>query len=334
MRYHVSVGHHDREAILARRALFISSALAGLSCTPTSAESPESPESPVVDGPTVIVEEPNRDPRTATVPDGARPGWSEVMAKAPPLSVPSGLTRSERQLLDGLESHHRSRYARLQEVWDQLPSCGPSAAGCEGWAEVLQVLEEVTDSGYGPLCGYSSDVTNTYLERDGAHERYIAKLGRMLLEDLDAAVEARTNSADSDAWAALRKQDSVYGRPCLSCMAPSADPIISAIAFPLGDGALPRTGTVESTLANTHSTYTFNRNVKATLIVRGHADPSEADPEGLAQDRADAVARELVLLGVDRRHLEIRNYGAALPITNDPAEAAKNARVDFEVVEP
>lgn len=326
------MGNHDRDAILARRALFISTALAGFACTAHEPPTEPGPES--VDSPKVVVEAPNPVVNDERPADGERMSWSEVMAGAPPLDVPAGLTKSERDLLTGLASFESGRYDGLGKIWTALPECSPSEAQCDAWAKAIAAIEDATDNGWGAMCGYSPEVTNTYLERHKAHERYLQRISEMLLADLDAAIEARANPADSEAWSSQRMQLGMGPRACLSCIAPTAEPITDAIPFGVGEAQLSKSTDIDSRLQLAHSMHEHNRQYKAKLIIRGHASADEANPEPLARQRAEAVAAALIDLGVDRRHIEVRSYGATLPITNDPAEAALNRRVDFEVVVP
>ena len=335
-----SMGDHDRDAILARRALLISATLAGLACTTpkdpgdTNSKDPGEPVSATSEQPPpVVVEDPGVRPEQPKPADGSRPSWSEVMAKAPPLEVPTGLTTNENQLLEGLAQYGRARYERLAQAWAALPSCGPSDPNCPEWEQALELIEELTGDDYGPLCGYSPEVTHTYLSRERATDRYIRELTEVLLADLDAAVVARGNPADSEAWTTRRSRDTMYGQPCLSCAMPTAEPVTDAIPFP--DNAATLDTSADVVLQRAKSTHDYNRqSVKAKLIIRGHADPGEDDPDAIALQRAEAVAGALVGLGVNRKHIEVRSYGAALPLTKDAEHADLNRRVDFEVLEP
>lgn len=330
------VGDHDRNAILARRALFISAAFAGLGCTTHSpSNEPEAePSASSVDPPTVVVEPPpvgSEEPPT----DGVRPSWSEVMAAAPPLDVPAGLTETEHGLLTHLASFQRGRYDELAKIWHVLPDCSPSAADCEEWTHVIERIRQVNPQDYGPLCGYSHEITNTYLQRERAHDQYLLKISDMLLADLDAAVDARVNPADSEAWQTQRASlHEPQPTPCLSCRRPLAAPITDAIPFAPGEAKLTQSTDVDQRLVSAHATHQSNGRSKAKLIVRGHASPSEADPESLARQRAEVVAEALIALGANRRDIEVRAYADSLPISSDPAEVALNCRVDFEVVVP
>lgn len=323
----------DRNAILARRALLISAALAGVSCTTGGSQTDPPPPEPAVgeEGPPpVIVEPPPAGEEGGEVGEGARPSWSEVMAKAPPLEVPQDLDSGERERLQSQAASTRSRYEELGKIWETLPSCAPSQAECEAWAEAVDMIQQMTDRGFGPLCGYSHTVTNTYLERQSVHRAYIAQLAQQLLADLDDAVVARANPEDSEAWKGTRARlDQPSAQPCLSCAAPTLEPVTGAVEFELGSAALSDAS--KSMLEGVHMLHVANRSYGGKLVVRGHA--STAEDVGVAQARADAVAAELVKLGVKRKQIEVRSYGASLLITNRAEEDQRNCRVDFEVVE-
>jgi outer membrane protein OmpA-like peptidoglycan-associated protein len=317
---------HDRNAILARRALFISTALAGLACT-----THEPPEQPYPQPEHTVapheVEEVEDNPVREQPGDGARPSWSEIMAAAPPLDVPAGLTEPEAELLSWVESNVRNKYAELEKVWTALPACAPSQADCEGWAASVQAIMTAQPDG-GPLCGYPAEVTNTFIERERAHDAYLQRIGELLLADLDAAAKAHTAAADVEAWNGMRL-GRMSPRPCLSCARPTAEPVTVGVSFDDGQAALSAKAKddVLKRVVEIHS-----QNGKARLIVRGHADPSEPDPDGLAKRRAQAVATELIGLGIRKADLDVRSYGAKLLLTRDAAQAEQNRRVDFEVV--
>jgi outer membrane protein OmpA-like peptidoglycan-associated protein len=316
------MGDHDRDAILARRTLFISAALAGIACT--------SHEPPTTQSSTVSVE-----PREGETIEknhersGDWPSWAEIIAQAPPLAVPKGLTEREHELLSYLAEAQQRHYDALAPFWSAPPACGPSEADCAGWEDAVNAILDATYL-RAPLCGYLPEITNTYLERQYAHSRYLGLLAEMLIEALDATVDARANPADSNAWEAQRQRlEQGRPQPCLSCMMPMATAITERISFEIGQATLPNT---DSELQHASTIHQSNRGSR--LIVRGHADPGEPDADALARKRAEAVAAHLIKLGVRRAELEIRSYGSSLPITNAPSEAALNCRVDFEVVPP
>jgi outer membrane protein OmpA-like peptidoglycan-associated protein len=318
---------HDRDAILARRALFISAALAGFACT--SQAPPSEPEPQVQsDTPSPATTEVDGKPIAGPI-DGKRPAWTEVMAAAPPLDVPPGLAEADHALMQNLAVNLQATYAQLEQIWNTLPACPPSQAACVDWANTIHAISVVQDDGGESLCGDPPEITNTYLERRNVHRRYIGQLAQLLLADLDAAAQAHTDAADVAAWTSLREgSDEPRPMPCLSCVAPQAWPVVEVVQFAAGQDTLAADHA--GVVANVVSTQQTNR--KAKLVVRGHADPSEADPDALGRRRAEAVAAELIKRGVDKKQIEIRSYGATLPITRDPNQAALNQRVDFQVL--
>jgi outer membrane protein OmpA-like peptidoglycan-associated protein len=249
------------------------------------------------------------------------------MAAAPPLDVPQGLSEAETRMLIRLESGMRRSYAELEKVWTTLPSCAPSQADCEGWAASVQAIMPEQDIGGG----HAPETTNTYLARKRAHEAYLQQLRDLLLADLDAAAMAHTAAADRLAWNDLRLSIAI-GRPraCLRFGVSRVEPVIERVSFDNGQDALAGNGNAE-VLARVAEIHEYNSGTK--LIVRGHADPSEPEPYELAQRRAEAVAAGLIQLGVRKAELDVRSYGASLPLTRDAAQAEQNHRVDFEVVE-
>lgn len=312
---------HDREAILARRALFISAALAGLGCTTHEPASEPEPD-PVVDQQPVVPPEQPGQP-LAGPGDGKRPSWAEVMAGAPPLDVPEGLTKQDQELLTHLGDDVRRRYEMIEKIWTTLPSCQPSAADCEGWAAAVRTIAEAEED-YGPLCGYSPEVNYTFVERKRAHLAYVNEVAALLLADLDALALALH---DQTAWEQQRAGlDEALPRPCLSCARPSAFPVLDAVGFDAGQGTLTtKQDYVLDGVVRTHA-----NNGKALLIVRGHADASEAEADTLARERAEAVAKALIGRGIKKGDIEVRSYGTKLPIRRESSEF--NRRVDFEVV--
>jgi outer membrane protein OmpA-like peptidoglycan-associated protein len=308
---------HDRDAILARRALFISAALAGLGCTTHESASERDP----------VVEKPVVAPDVAGQPiagsgDGKRPAWPELIAAAPPLDIPAGLTKQEQQLLEHLADDMRRRYAELETIWTPLPTCKPSAADCAGWASAVQAIATAEDD-YGPLCGYSPEVSYTYVERKRAHLAYVNELAALLLADLDALALVLNDEA---AWQQQRGELlQARPHPCLSCARPTEFPVLDAVRFAAGQGTID--AAQEHVLDGVIATQT--RNGKARLIVRGHADASEADADALARARADAVAKALLGRGLEKGDVEVRSYGTKLPIRRESSEL--NRRVDFEV---
>jgi outer membrane protein OmpA-like peptidoglycan-associated protein len=300
----------DRNAILARRALFISAALAGLACTSTEGPTPQKGSSEGV----------------ATTSEGVerkRPSWSEVMAKAPPLDVPAGIGDSERGLLEGLNQELEAKYELLRGVWDLQPDCSPSEAECTVWTQsVKAMLDAWPDE--GPLCSYAPEWTATLEQRAQGHERYLVQLRELLLADLDAS--AKRWSGAGEAWQRHR-EPLLDGppRPCLDCARPKLSPILISVPFATNEAALGEDlGGLDTVLVRQR-----NNGTAARLIVRGHADPKEQDGDRLAKERAEAVAKWLIDAGLPKEDVQVRGYGSTLVVSR---ESAENQRVDFELV--
>jgi outer membrane protein OmpA-like peptidoglycan-associated protein len=313
----------DRNAILARRALFISAALAGFACTTHDDPPAHKPPTEERDSTAPIVETPPAD-EPAKGFEGARPSWTEVMAKAPPLDIPDGVSKSEREILQGLASQFQAKYERLREVWALTPDCAPSDSSCTVWEQSIQALLEAWPEG-GPLCGYWVGWTGTVEQRSHAHDRYLEQLRALLLADLDASVERWAGASERAAWQSQREPlDLGPPRPCLSCARPDLEPILIVIAFASNEATLGVDTQLDTVKAQ------HERNGKgARLVVRGHADPSEPDGDRLAKERAEVVAKWLIAAGMRKADIEVRSFGSTLLASR---ESAANQRVDFEVV--
>ena len=311
----------DRDAILARRAMFISAALAGLACTspwaeleaqaPTQPEAPAEPERSVEpEGPVEPEPAPYFPPRDESLRGaGPRPLWSEVIANVPPLDVPEQLDLSEAE---------RERYERIAPHWDLLPT--PDSKSCEDWTEArMQVAALLAHRG---SCGPGLTATHTLMERYRLHAQYVKELAEFVLPEFDAALD----STCPDDRRVRR-----LPRACLSCIGREAKPIIAALSFDVDEAALGEDEASAQVLELVRATHESNRREGVRLIVRGHADPGEPEPEAIARARAEAVVARLVELGLAEHELDVRVYASQLPITRDPTRAALNRRVDFEL---
>lgn len=322
----------DRDAILARRAMFISAALAGLACTspwaeleaqaPTQPEAPSEPEtSAQPEGPVEPESEPYFPPRDESLRGaGPRPLWSEVIANVPPLDVPEHLelSEAERDRLQWLAEAERERYERIAPHWDLLPT--PDSKSCEDWTEArMQVAALLAKRG---SCGPGLTATHTLMERYRLHTQYVEELAEFVLPEFDAALDS---TCPDDRR--IRR----LPRVCLSCIGREAKPIIAALSFGAQDAALMNDEASAQVLELVRATHESNRREGVRLVVRGHADPGEPEPEALARARAEAVVARLVELGLAEHELDVRAFAAQLPVTRDPTRAALNRRVDFEL---
>ncbi len=69
------------------------------------------------------------------------------------------------------------------------------------------------------------------------------------------------------------------------------------------------------------------------LELDGHADADEANPVAVGLQRAQAVQRVLIILGVDPQTLTVRSFGKSRPVRQGQTEQdqAHNRRVEFVV---
>ncbi|MCH9688823.1 MAG: OmpA family protein [Deltaproteobacteria bacterium] len=335
----------DREAILARRALFISAALATLSCGPgRGTEAPVEPR-PVDDPPRpkpVDPPPPNADapppavdaPLEHTLDLDRLPAWSVVVGRAPPRDVPPGLPPADAEALTRLADEVGPLYDRLERLWSEVPRiCALSEADCEAAWEAFARELALVDTGVGglmPLCGFSDTARTILVQRTGFHNRFLREQVAWLREAVTHGFEQRGPQAVA-AFSVLGNSVAV-GMPCLSCIG-TAGMVVSSVAVPFGamstmvESSGPRD--IVHLLAQE-----LLRRPDVVLEIRGHGDASEgAAAEQLAGARAEAVKGELVALGVDAARLVVQTYGSRLAVDTAQTEAGRshNRRVDFEV---
>src|SRR5512139_266852 len=115
----------DREAILARRALLVTSTLAALSCSSPSSNGGGTVDTVAVE--TVNVPPPGSGTATAAptsqpiTPDPNRPKWASVIANAPSFDVPpagAGVSNEEREALERQAKAMREAYDTFGATWD------------------------------------------------------------------------------------------------------------------------------------------------------------------------------------------------------------------------
>lgn len=307
----------DRAAILARRAMFITTALAGLGCT--------AHEPPVVT--TGISTPPLTAPEPCLSIAVDRGRFAPVAALAPPLTVSDKLTGAEMSDLKDLETRLRAAYASLVRAYEATPiACSPGTPDCEAaWTQVVEDLRDVRAAIRERLCGGGETVGE--LQRTAEHRRFITEVADKIEAELAAAAAADANAREK--WAAWSRQISPP-QPCLKCGIPppqsfgfdSRTPL--AISFPQDSAERPDDRMIKGLkdLLDNHA--------KQRVILRGHADPSEKEPDALALARAEAVQRMLVGMGVDPTRLAVKSYGAELPIGSLATDRGRalNRRVD------
>ncbi len=313
----------DRDAIVARRAVLVTSALAALSCS-----SPERPN-PDTAVETVAVPLPGSAPTatsSAAPREPAADSWAAVMQGAPPLDVPapaSGVGEPERKALEGQSTALRGIYDELGKTWDKgPPGCAPDACEAE-WAATSKQIANLVEGMRGPLCGWSDEQPISYIERDRVHRAFIQAQATALGERW---AKAAAKADQTQAWNRIR-QGNVVMHPCLSCLAPPPR-IFDRIQF--GDGAADIDAAGTTVLERVKQFLTSNATMR--LAIRGHADPAEpGDKAGIAKRRAEAVRAWLTRQGIAQSRLEIVALGDAVPIASSKgSDRGENRRVDFE----
>lgn len=326
----------DRDAILARRALLLSSALAALSCGSPSdgGPQPEQPKSASSIAPTASAS-------AAASPELPAPlrAWTDVMAKAPPLGIPASVEGGERNQLDWMEKRAKEQYDAIRALWEAIPRCDATSPDCRPtWraaGERLKAILDVTRSrGFGG-CGGANGETATVVRRRSAHDLY----QQALIAELEAHVTktaAAFGPLAEQEWLKLEaKAKKPPPMPCLSpCPMPEVQAQLGQIAFAKNTSKVGADDAqMKTSLDQVVQVFKANR-AKSKLVVRGHASQTEDKPGELAAARAKAVADWLVKAGVPRDSVETKSFGAELPIerTDDPGLDAMNQRVDFEAV--
>ena len=328
----------DRDAILARRALFISTALAGLACS--TKPSADSREQPVVqgeragDGEVGEAGEDNPPARPEEVRLELRP-WADAIAGAPPSDVPEGLTKPERDHLNLQAEGLKAMYAEIEAMWARTPDCAAGAAGCTVWTEAASLIgryDEDRERMAFDECRSPTGETGTLAARRAAHKRYM----RALLTELEAHLTgvARSFGRESaTAWRSmLAMEKGPQPMPCLSDCARIGPPdLVAMVPFAEGSADLRVDDPAVQAALDVLSSQAWAYGGRV-LAVRGHADPSEPEPEALAERRAQAVADWLTQNVKPEPALEVVSLGATFLVRRGEAGLDVNPRVDFEVV--
>jgi outer membrane protein OmpA-like peptidoglycan-associated protein len=324
----------DREAILARRAIFLSTALAALHCG-----APD--ERAEVEASTTTTSEASASTsngKPGVVPPRSAP-WDEVVEQAPPRGIPASVSEAERRQLQWLEQRLDAEYGAIREVWEASPDCDAAAPDCRPrWREVGDKAKKMFDATRGPLAGRCMTPpgeTGTVEARRRAHQAYLQKLLERVEAHLGAVAAAFSPQGEQEWLKILSNAKKPPPMPCLSpCAQPDISGILDNVLFGKDDATPPAADTAKAgTLSRVVSQYKANTK-PAKLVVRGHADPGEQKPAELAAARAKAVADWLAKEGVPKNRIETRSLGTDLPVGRADTEdgRANNRRVDFEVV--
>lgn len=317
----------DRDAIQARRALLLSTALVGVFVgAPACSANPDAK----TDSNTLEVPSPGS--ASAGVGSavarktGSRVAFSEVMKSAPPLTANPALELAERTQLEQQARIFAPLYEQLERVWESAPvECPLSQDSCRPqWERTIKALDEITPNLEEPLCGWGAGQKNGYIQRDASHKRFLHSTMAALKAELRVAAERSGARARFDELVKPR----VILMPCLSCLA-SAPRIDETLLFAAEDATLSSAALQALDRIKTMLLATPNLVVQ----VRGHVDPVEkTDATSLARARAEAVYDWLVSNGVPSQRMTVVVMGANLPIdTSATAEGrAGNRRVDFQ----
>lgn len=329
----------DRDAILARRAIFLSTALAALHCS-----SPRDPATKptstyvVTDATSTSAATTSATARTSVRPASPLPAWSEILRLAPPRDLPQNTSANEKRELEYLEQALSLRYAAVKDVWEHVPDCDAADPGCRPrWREVGDKMKALFDATRGPMvggCGGARGFTGTVSGRDRAHRLYVADLMRRIEERLTEVAAGFSAGGEQEWRKLLANAKEPPPMPCLSpCMVPEVQELSQAILFDKNASTLREDATVKSLLEGVAATYKANRK-PSSIEVRGHADPGETNPQELAKARAATVAKWLEKAGVPRAQLREKSFAADAPVDRSDKEdtAAQNRRVDFEAV--
>lgn len=307
---------NPRDIIIARRALFVSTAVAALSCTPKES----------VDKPTSAT---NTSTTPTAQPEPAKPPrpWGAVMKEAPPLAIPKTAADRERQQLEALTTSMKERYGLVRAVWTATPGCDPAAKTCDDWNELQSKLEKLyraIDNGMPGGCEGLYGTTASVVQRRQAHWQFMRARITEIEEHLAELAKGYGKAARKKWRRQLEKAKEPPPRPCLSpCAMPDVTDIV--VAVPFGDNSAELDDAAKAPLNRVLSAQKRHAG-KAKLVVRGHADASEKDPSGLATARAKAVRDWLVAEGISAAELSVASFGADYPV-------GKDRRVDFEVVQ-
>jgi outer membrane protein OmpA-like peptidoglycan-associated protein len=328
----------DREKILARRALFVTTAVAALGCssqggqgTPTSAATETAaPSGPATTAPSgAATTAPTGTGTAQAKPEKLRP-WAEVEKTVPPLSVGASVKGPEKEELKSLEERLAPHYAAIGKVWASPPTCAPKDCPPDWQAAAKAILDaRKAVEGPGP-CGIWGGIV--FRQRTTEHAQAITALTKELE---DALADASLAHGDATSWAKLV----VLPPPplaCLKCAPPERPGILEGghwgapLNVLFADGSSTLEKDADEALGK------IPTDGKEPIIIRGHADPTEPNPQKLAQARADAVRDRLVKRGIKANILTTTSLAADLPIASSATDEGKrkNRRVDFAFKEP
>jgi outer membrane protein OmpA-like peptidoglycan-associated protein len=315
----------DRGAIMARRALLISSALASFQCSNTP---------PVTEGPVETVTLPTAEPTPSVSATGSvssarppssappLPPWEAQLASGPSRVIPDGMPESVKQPLTSLNALFTSLEKEVRQVWEPKGDlCNPSQPECRSaWRELGDALlraREVTDRSSRSLCGGNVEAPAISTRREGYRAFFRERLKQA--ETHWGTLAASFGPLAEQEWQKQVSRSNVSPpMPCLSCMAPRIFTISTIIGFPVDSAALDAAGK-----EGVKQVVTMQGKDKRDLELWGIAAPGDKDANGIAKKRAEAVRDELVKNGYDKAQLSVIVIGAGLN------EKTGQGRVEF-----
>lgn len=315
----------DRAAILARRALFVTSAISVLSCSSaetatntggTSSASGQAPSGAPTTGPSTT--------GSAAAPSAAFPAFADTMKGAPPRGAPTSLPPEILAEAEDLEKQLDEAYGKLSPLFTpKAELCDAADPGCKpAWralGEAFQDARDVLRRFNGGPCGRWSGALGTLAKRRRAHQAFMEKKLDEL-EELYAGLALSRSAQGEQVWRGIAANTKTPPpMPCLKCMPPKRQLDDGDVRFAEGASTLDAKALEE--LASLASEKTSQ-----TIEIVGHADPGEPKAGELARARAEAVAAALKKKGVAADRLRVVSLAADLPLSKD---AAENRRVEL-----
>ncbi|MFO0551538.1 MAG: OmpA family protein [Polyangiaceae bacterium] len=333
----MSSDDQDKLAIMRRRAVFVTTALAALSCSSqqsgTGDSSASTTASATATATTTVSATASNTASSSAIATASNPKPRSFKASrdaAPPLEVAAALPEAERKDLEEVAKFMKPLYDKLAAAYEGAPvDCAPSANACSStWESTAKAIGELRDMLDLPHCGFGEPVA--YVQRFMIHRGYLLTLADALEKELGAAAG---KFGQSSRWKELEKLTTAP-QVCLKCAPPKPVAVLESmgdaveVRFDDAKDSLP--ASADSELDQLKSKLDADTTLK--LEIRGHADPNEAgDKKALAQHRAEAVRDALVKKGIAKNRLKVVNFGGDLPIANSGIDAgrARNRRVDF-----
>lgn len=314
----------DRSAILARRALLVSTALASMRCAPAPNTGPgdvdsaqvvlsQVPSAPASSAPPATSGSASATP--SAVQDAPSMKWEDVMASAPDKTAPSTIPAAYREHVDSTDKNFAAVAARVGAVWAGVPGlCDATQPACRpAWRELGEKLKEARDftRGGSPLCG-GADGPRSLDARDDRRMAFLRKK----LDEAQAhwgKVAAKAGPLAEQEWQKqIANSNFVPPMPCLSCMAPKVFAPYQTVLF------APDVSTLDAEATKRIDELTQG-GAAATLRyeVWAHAAANEKSPAAVAKARGEAVVAALVKKGIKKDRIQLVVIGPGLPLGED-----------------